>query len=68
MNANNPIVSGAIFTDSTNFVECPRCKQLPGVVCKFPSGKSREIPHGNRVVAYRQSLSNEEFQSRHLIS
>ena len=68
MNAKNPIVSGAIFTDSTNFVECPRCKQLPGVVCKLASCKSREIPHRQRVEAYRHSLSNEEFQSRHLIS
>ena len=58
--------TGWIFTDCVNYVDCPSCKKLAGTWCCAPSGKKSVTPHGIRVVAYRNSITKEEFTKRHI--
>jgi len=47
-------------------VACPKCKQEKGKDCRTPKGRKART-HGERVVAYSDSIGNEEFWRRHSI-
>ena len=56
-----------IFTNAVRDVACPRCFAQPGEKCRQPAGRKINVPHGERVVAYKRSITDEEFQKRHSI-
>jgi hypothetical protein len=41
-------LSGSIFTDATNLVDCPKCGSKAGYDCRTPSGRKASTPHGER--------------------
>lgn len=41
-------VTGWLFTDAKNFVDCPRCGVVAGEDCRRPSGGKAWPPHAER--------------------
>lgn len=60
-------ISNAMFTATTQCVDCPKCKMKAGFVCRSPSGVIADEPHSERVTAYQDSISTEEMVKRHTI-
>lgn len=60
-------ITGWINTDAKNQVDCPKCKSVAGVHCKFPSGGKCKTPHTERTKKYRESISRKEFDIRHCV-
>jgi len=59
-------ITGWIYTDATNTVDCPRCKEEAGKDCRMPSKRKSFTPHSERIKAYQNSISKEEFRKRHM--
>jgi hypothetical protein len=46
------VVSGMLNTDAMNFVECPKCCQPAGSVCRDNRTKRLPVQHPERIAAY----------------
>jgi hypothetical protein len=47
-------ISGWMYTDATNFVDCPKCRALAGVSCRTPKGRKSLEPHYERIKAVEE--------------
>lgn len=55
-----------LFTEATQKVDCPRCKERAGSYCRSPKGRKTDYPHGERVQALERlpSFNLADFQCK----
>jgi hypothetical protein len=46
------VVTGMLNTDAMTHVECPRCHQPAGLVCRDHKTKRLSVQHPERIAAY----------------
>lgn len=57
--------TGWSMTDTTHYVDCPRCFAPKGFCCRTPKGQKTRVPHAERQTHYRNTIGQKEFDRRY---